>query len=148
LTISRAGVWQSPVTLWEDTVVKAPGLILFRHHLIEEYFRRGMYSRSVDACRDTLQRWPEDQKTLEWAGTILTDHGDVLEGREYLKRLVLTHPENLDGVLELAENFQKTGEFDKAFEACNFVLTQNPASERAQSCLDKTRAGLTKRKTP
>jgi tetratricopeptide (TPR) repeat protein len=146
LTLHRARVWQSPVTLWEDTVVKSPRLILFHHHLIEEYFRRGMYIQSVAACQETLQHWPDDQKSLEWAGTILTDHGDPIEGREFLKRLVQTHPENLDGVLELAENFQKTGEFDSAFIACESALKQNPTSERAQTCINTTKAGLSKQK--
>lgn len=145
LSISRARVWQSPLTLWEDTVAKAPGLILFHHHLAEEYYRRGEYGKLVATCRETLARWPDDQKSLELAGTTLTQQGDVMAGRIYLETLARRHPEDLDGMLELAENYRKSDETGKALAACRAVLAQNPASERAQSCMDRIAAGMPRR---
>lgn len=134
-TVARARVWQSPVTLWNDTVAKAPGLILFRHNLADELFHRGLLNEAVNVCNDTLSRWPDDPHALQLAGTIMTRHGEAQQGTNYLEKLVAEYPDHLEGAFALAENYLMIGANGKARTLCESILARNSASDRAKACI-------------
>lgn len=133
LNVQRNQVWADDVSLWEDSVSKAPAMHRARLNLGLAYERDG---RAEDALRELehgLRLKPDSAEAWNAVGSLRKSHGD-LNGAEKAYRTALTYSSSFPGIYYNLGNLrQRSGDLDEAvqyFESAleldaHFVLARN-----------------------
>lgn len=90
-TYMRNNVWKDPFTLWEDVAVKSPWSPLAHHNLGAEYFKKGMFDRSIEEFREAVRLDPEFYLSHKNLAAVYHSRGmfdeAIVEYKAVLKRL-------------------------------------------------------------
>lgn len=106
-TIFRNRVWQSRISLWEDTVSKSPDLIRPRNNLGVAYRDAGLSKKARKEFLEVLKLDPEDVHALNNLATIEHQAGRMDEAEKLYRRVLSIDPERTEiyfnlGLLALA----------------------------------------------
>lgn len=147
LTWQRVDVWKNSLTLWKDTMTKAPPGTWYEtstntnfikegyvEALIVEATRLNSEGRLDEAqqhCLTALSFAPDDYNALGLLAGIYMENNKPLEARPYLLQLVKNYSGSEAAHLYLGVNYGMTGEKERAAEQFRIVIRINPKNQRA-----------------
>ena len=126
ITMSRVAVWESRVSLAEDSVRNAPGSARVWATLGKVYLEEGDVASAEPALQHALQLDPNDRGALEFWAVILMDRGRLDEARGMLLRALAADPESSSLANHLGEVLLRQGEHEQAEVYFREAVTRQP----------------------
>jgi protein O-mannosyl-transferase len=125
-TYQRNLVWQTPVSLWEDNVAKAPGRARIHGNLGKAYLDKGRYEKAAEEFKKLIEIDPTFAGAYNNLAVIYIDHiKDYRLARKYIEASLALFPDYPAGYLNLGvidlnnrklrsaiKNFEKALELD------------------------------------
>ncbi len=124
LTYVRNLVWETPITLWEDNVARAPRRARIRGNLGKAYLDRGRFERAAEEFREMIELDPSAVGAYNNLAVIYIDHlKDYRLAEKYIEASLALFPDYPAGylnrgVIHLNNRRLKPAirEFEKALE--------------------------------
>ncbi|HEY6873054.1 MAG TPA: tetratricopeptide repeat protein [Geobacteraceae bacterium] len=138
LSFQRAAVWRDSLTLWTDTIAKAPDSPLTNFSLASVYQMNGRLDDAIPLYRRALELDPRDRDTLINLSNLYLDRGEPDQALPYVRQLVDNHPAFAGGYLALAHYHFLTRNLPAAEAACQRAVQLEPASPLALRYLGVT----------
>lgn len=133
-TIVRNAAWATEKTLWEDCIVKAPGMARPYHNLAYYHYRRvGDMNRAMEFYKKSLTKRYTHSKTghaptFNNMATIYYDNGDYNNSIKLLKKALEIKPNYLNAYYNIALVYIRTGRFSEALESSDKLLSERKES--------------------
>ncbi len=126
-TYARNEVWQSGISLWEDTVRKSPGDVNAHNNLGRSYDEKGMYDKAIQQYLIAAKLDPRDAHTFYDLGIDYMAIGMIAQAVELYKVAVSLQPHFPEAHNNLGNAFAAKGMLDAAMEQYHIALSQSPA---------------------
>jgi Flp pilus assembly protein TadD len=127
LSLKRATVWQNSITLWNDTVEKAPTIdTMFAQ--ADAYHGNKNLSRAKQLYSNILEKSPTHLKTLRNLAMIQMEENNFAAARAILLTLTEAHPDYAFGFVGLGSNYYMSGDSAQAETYYRKALAIQPES--------------------
>lgn len=137
LTYQRNKVWQSELTIWQDSVVKSPNKARPHYNLANEYSRRKEYDKAISHYLKAIQIKPDYYKAHNNLGFCYFFKGDI-QGAIAKSKTALQYKKNfVDAHYNLGIYYWNLKKHSKAREEFSKALQIKPAYEKARTALDE-----------
>lgn len=111
---ARNAVWGSPVTLWEDAVLKSPNKARPHHNLGLAYQEYGRFDDAINEYRTAISLKSDHEVAHHNLGYIYDEQGRLEEAlREYTAALTIK-PDYVEAHINIANVYMKLGMVDEA----------------------------------
>ena len=133
-TVVRNKVWATEKTLWEDCIVKAPGMARPYHNLAYYHYRMiGDKNNAMKFYKMSLTKKYPNSKTLHaltfnCMATIYFDNGDYKKSLACLKKALEIKPDYQNALYNITLVYMRTGRFSKALDSADRLLTEHKES--------------------
>lgn len=129
--VSRNAIWKDEITLWADTVQKAPNLIRPHNNLGEAYDKNEQYDEAIVEFENTLKIDPNYVFGLNNLGNIYGKKEQYWKAIEYFEKALAVKPDYAPAHYNLARAFHKVEQPQKAVEHYRMAIRDNPYLEEA-----------------
>ena len=134
-TYQRNGVFQSELSLWQDTIAKAPNNLTVMTGLATLFAQEGNSQQAKIHFERALKIAPEDPKTnANYAGFLIDQNQLELAG-ECLEKAFQGDPNHLDAITNMAHLQNRLGNFQEAIKYYEVAILGTPQDEELQSSL-------------
>lgn len=138
-TYQRNRVFQTELSLWQDTIAKAPNNLIVMTGLATLFAKQGNIDQAKIHFVRALKIDPDDPKTnANYAGFLIDQNQLELAG-EYLEKAFQSNTNNLDANLDAITNMahlqNRLGNFQEAIEYYQVAVLGSPNDEELQSSL-------------
>ena len=133
-TIVRNRAWATEKTLWEDCIIKAPGLTRPYHNLALYYYQANGYMKkameyyNMALTKRFLKTKAEYAWTLNNMAVILCGNGDHKNSIKYFKKALEIKPHYPNALQNLTLLYVQTGRFSEALENADRLLAEDKIS--------------------
>ncbi|HTG82122.1 MAG TPA: tetratricopeptide repeat protein [Geobacteraceae bacterium] len=138
LSFQRSRIWHDSLTLWSDTVAKAPTSPLTNFSLASTHQMNGRPDDAIPYYRRALELDPADRDTLINLSNLYLDKGEPDAALPYIRRLVEDHPNFTGGFLARAHYCFLTGNLPGAEADCLRAVQLEPGNGLALRYLGVT----------
>jgi len=128
LSFQRVSVWHDSLTLWTDTLAKAPDSPLTNLSLGSTYQMSGRTEDAIPYYQRALERYPADRDTLINLCNLYLDRGEPDKAWPYIRRLVDGYPDFAGGFLALGHYHFLTRNLPAAEADCLRAVQLEPGS--------------------
>jgi tetratricopeptide (TPR) repeat protein len=125
----RVAVYGSPVTLWQDTVRKAPAKVRPRYNLAYAYGRRNMLTEARSEIRQALELEPRNKILNAAEGDILREMGHYDEAIAAYRRALEYSPDDLSILCRVTYLLIVQGRLDLAAGNLELIPRQGSGKE-------------------
>ncbi len=126
VTVRRNRVWESPLTLFADTVAKAPDAEIPRYDLAIALSNTGRVDEAIGHYRILVERFPEHAKAQSGLGAALLLEGKTDEAIARLRRAIELEPTSLESYNDLAVALKKLGRREESLALYRRALEIDP----------------------
>lgn len=126
-TYERNEVWQSGISLWEDTVRKSPGDVNAHNNLGRAYDHKGIHDKAIQQYLIAAKLDPRDAHTFYDLGIDYLELGMIDKAVELYKMAVSLQPHFPEAHNNLGNALAAKGMLDEALEQYHIALSQSPA---------------------
>jgi tetratricopeptide (TPR) repeat protein len=134
-TYQRNSVFQSELSLWQDTIAKAPNNLTVMTGLATLFAKEGNNEQAKIHFERALQIAPDDPKTnANYAGFLIAQNQLELAG-ECLEKAFQSDPNNLDAITNMAHLQNRLGNSQEAIKYYEVAILGTPQDEELQSSL-------------
>ena len=133
-TIVRNRAWATEKTLWEDCIIKAPGLVRPYHNIAFYYYHtNGYVKKAMEFYKAALTKKCLNSKT-EYAWTlnnmaiILCGNRDFKNAIKFYKKALEIQPHYPNALRNLIFLYVQTGRFSEALESADRLLSESKES--------------------
>jgi tetratricopeptide (TPR) repeat protein len=134
-TYQRNRVFQSELSLWQDTIAKAPNNLTVMTGLATLFAQEGNIEQAKMHFARALSIAPNDPKAnANYAGFLIDQNQLELAG-EFLEKAFQSDPNNLDAITNMAHLQNRLGNFQEAIKYYQAVVLSSPNDEELQSSL-------------
>jgi tetratricopeptide (TPR) repeat protein len=133
-TAVRNKAWATEKTLWEDCIIKAPGLARPYHNLANYHYHKAGDMKNAMAFYETaLTKKYLNSKTgyaltFNNMATILYDYADYKNSIRFFKKALEIKPDYLDALRNITRLYVRIGRFSKALESADKLLLERMES--------------------
>ena len=126
LVVNRNMDWRSGLTLWTDSIDKAPSSF-FAHGMLAEYYAaEGQYEEAVKEMETAIRVNPDYFAAYELLGQIYAMRGETKKAREMFHRSIALSPYNTPSHRGLARIYLEEGSLEEARTELIKVLNISP----------------------
>ena len=141
LTFQRNADYRSALSIWEDTVVKAPENERAHNNFGAALTQRGRFDEAIVQIEKALEIQPDYADAHDNLGVVLTDQGRIEEAIAHLNKALAANP-NLPGAhYNLARALFRRGLVDEAMTHYQKALELNPDYAEAHNNYGSVLAG-------
>lgn len=126
VTIERNRDYASELSIWADTVQKAPHNSRAQYNLGRLYAQEGELTRAAAAYRRSIELDPDKADAHNALGELLTREQRWEEAQNEFERAVALQPTDADAQGNLANLLAMSGQMDQAAKRYEFALTKKP----------------------
>ncbi|WP_026841465.1 tetratricopeptide repeat protein [Citrifermentans bremense] len=130
-TTSRTAIWQNDLTLWSDTVKKAPNHPVALYGEAQAHQNIGDLDAALPLYLKVLEIAPHHADTLLHLASLYRLKNLPAQGRPYLLQLTLYYPDFAQGFLDLGVNYYLTDELGESKKNLERTLVLQPNSVQA-----------------
>jgi hypothetical protein len=129
-TITRNRAWATEKTLWEDSIIKAPGLARPYHNLASYHYQKvGDMNMAMELYKMSLTKKCFNSKfghapTFNNMAAIFYDRGDYESSIRFYKKALEVKPSYLNALKNLTFLYVRTGRFSEALESADKLLSE------------------------
>jgi tetratricopeptide (TPR) repeat protein len=129
-TIVRNRAWATEKTLWEDCIVKAPGMARPYHNLAYYHYGKiGNMNKAMELYKKSLTKKYTNSKTAHALtfnnmAIISCNSGDYKNSITYLKKALELRPHYMNALYNLTQVYVRAGRFSKAIESADRLLAE------------------------
>jgi len=133
-TIVRNRAWATEKTLWEDCIIKAPGMARPYHNLAYYHYQKiGDMNEAMEFYKTSLTKKYTHSKTghaltFNNMATIFYDKGKYESSIRFYKKALEIDPNYLNAMQNLTLLYVRTGRFSKALESSDRLLSERKRS--------------------
>jgi tetratricopeptide (TPR) repeat protein len=133
-TIVRNRAWATEKTLWEDCIVKAPGMARPYHNLAYYHYGKiGNMNKAMELYKKSLTKKYTNSKTAHALtfnnmAIISCNSGDYKNSITYLKKALELRPHYMNALYNITLVYVRTGRFSKAIESVDRLLAEHKGS--------------------
>lgn len=133
-TIVRNKVWATEKTLWEDCIMKAPGLARPYHNLANYHYQRAGNMKDAMVFYETaltkkiLNSKTGHALTFNNMATILYNYADYKNSIRFFNKALEIKPNYLDALRNITRLYVRTGKFSEALESADKLLSERKES--------------------
>ena len=133
-TIVRNRAWATEKTLWEDCIIKAPGMARPYHNLASYHYQKiGNLNKAMAFYKLSLTKKYISSRTghaltYNNMATILYDNGDYKSSIKLLNKALNIKPDYLNALQNITLLYIRTGIFSKALESADKLLSERKES--------------------
>ena len=133
-TVVRNRAWATEKTLWEDCIVKAPGMARSYHNLAYYHYRKiGDKNKAMEFYKKSLTKRYTNSKTahalsFNCMATIYYDNGDYKSSIKYLEKALEIKPDYQVALYNITLVYVRTGRFSKAIQSADRLLAERKES--------------------
>jgi len=132
--IVRNKAWATEKTLWEDCIIKAPGMARSYHNIaLYHYQKAGDMKKAIEFYAKSLTKIYLHSKTghaltFNNMATIFYDKGNYESSIRFCKKALEIDPKYLNTMQNLTLLYVRTGRFSKALESSDRLLSERKRS--------------------
>lgn len=141
MTYARNGVWQSEVSLWEDTLVKSPEKARPNMNLGKAYADTGRFREGQALLEKAVRLAPEDPVAHNTFGRIYAEQKQYEKAQASFERALELDPEYWRAWQNLGAVYKVREEYDKAVPILEKAVQMNPLNADAFRDLGMSYAG-------
>tara|TARA_B100000315_G_scaffold79268_1_gene72659 strand:+ start:209 stop:2314 length:2106 start_codon:yes stop_codon:yes gene_type:complete len=130
LTLKRNFIWQSEISLWEDSVKKAPGHVKSINALGAAYIRAGKHEKAQPVFQKGLKIDPFNHTLNINMGIIFKKNGNLDKAEEHFKLAALISKDYL-AFINLGSIYLERDLYFQGIEEFNKALSSKPDSHLA-----------------
>ena len=129
-TIVRNRAWATEKTLWEDCILKAPGMARPYHNLAYYHYGKiGNMNKAMELYKKSLTKKYTNSKTAHALtfnnmAIISCNSGDYKNSITYLKKALELKPHYMNALYNLTQVYVRAGRFSKAIESADRLLAE------------------------
>jgi Flp pilus assembly protein TadD len=133
-TIVRSRAWATEKTLWEDCILKAPGMARPYHNLAYYHYRKiGDMNKAIEFYKKSLTKKYTHTRTgyaLTYNGmaSIYFENGDYKSTIKCLKKALEIKPDYQIALYNITLTYVRTGIFSKAIQSVDRLLAERKGS--------------------
>jgi protein O-mannosyl-transferase len=133
-TIVRNKVWATEKTLWEDCIIKAPGLARPYHNLANYHYQRAGNMKEAMVFYETaltkkiLNSKTGHAVTFNNMATILYNYADYKKSIRFFNKALEIKPNYLDALRNITRLYVRIGRFSEALESADKLLSERKDS--------------------
>jgi len=131
-TWSRNRVWESPVSLWSDVVLKSPGKSRAHGNLGIAFYEAGQTGAAMEQYRHALALNPADHRTRNNLANAYEQRGEADKAVDLYREALRLDPDNAEILGNLGTLYEKMGQVDAAVKALEASVQIKPDSDRAR----------------
>jgi protein O-mannosyl-transferase len=145
LTGARSADWRTGVVIWEKTAKQTPNSIRTLNNLGSSYLiksrepvnllnteqKKKALNKAAETFLKALQIYPNNSGSLLRLSEVLIAANDFENARDYLNRLTIAHPQNIEGWVKLGLVEAKLGRHAKAIAALEKAYRSKTHSRNA-----------------
>lgn len=135
VTVARNAVWRDGVTLWTDTVAKAPASAVAWEFLCQAHAADGRYADALSSCARAVELDPGRLDARINLGNALTVAGRFDEASRRLLEALRRAPHSADAWKGLGYAYARAGRRLEAVEAYRAALRERPDFPEAHNDL-------------
>jgi protein O-mannosyl-transferase len=135
LTFQRNKDYGSDLSIWQDTIAKAPGNERAQNNMGNALAKRNRMDEAVDHFETALKINPDFIECHNDFGVALADHGRFDEAIVHYDKLLKAKPEDFVAHNNLGNALANRGQFDKAIVHYQKALELRPTYAQAQNNL-------------
>jgi len=135
LTFQRGGVWQSGITLWQDSISKQQDSALVYSLLGNEYRHRGRYDEAIEQYRRAIEVDPTYENACNSLGGMYGMTGRTAMAIKTFERCLESTPGSTKIKVNLARGYALSGQNTKAYALVMEVLKAEPDNRDARAVL-------------
>ena len=134
-TIVRNRVWATEKTLWEDCIIKTPGLTRPYHNLALYYYQaNGYMDKAMEFYKTALtKRYLNTKAEYAWTlnnmAVILCGNRDFKNSIKFFNKALEIKPHYPNALLNLTLLYVQTGRFSEALEDSDRLLLEDKKSD-------------------
>ncbi|MFA5181591.1 MAG: tetratricopeptide repeat protein [Syntrophales bacterium] len=135
ITCKRNSVYADEVSIWTDTVRKAPGNSRAHLNLGVELDRAGSPYEAIRHFEEAIRLQPDHAGAYTNMGNVLTNLGKTDDGIRYLKEAIRLKADNAEAYSNLGVAFGRSGRLNEAVVQLEHALRLKPDYAAAHSNL-------------
>jgi tetratricopeptide (TPR) repeat protein len=139
-TYRRNSVWQSELTLWQDTVRKSPRKVRPRVNLATSYIKLGEYDKALVELTRALALEPDSAAAYENMSRAYARKGDYKQALTVARKALELAPDQASAYDAVAEAYMHLGQKDLAVKNFRKALSLDPSRLGARNNLGLTLA--------
>ena len=128
LTVERNRVYSSDLSLWQDTVTKAPHNPRAHNSLGLLLAKSGRLAEAIEHYQESIRLKPQDALTHNNLGVALADSKRPLEAIEQFREAVRLNPRDADAHCNWGDALQSEGRLPEAIEHYDEAIRIKPDS--------------------
>jgi len=138
-TIARNKAWATEKTLWEDCILKAPGMARPYHNLASYHYQKiGDMNSAMALYKTSLTKKCPSSKTghaftYNNMATILYDKGDYNSSINLFNKALKIKSDYLDALKNITLLYVRTGRFSKALDSVDRLLAKRKSGDFLQT---------------
>jgi protein O-mannosyl-transferase len=122
----QSQLYDSPTSLYENTLGKNPGSWMIHNDLGVELGKTGRLDEAIQHFRQAVQLQPDYADALNNLGRALLTEGRAQEAIEHLQQALLLKPNFLEAEVNLGKAFIQVGRLQDAIQHLEFALKLKP----------------------
>ena len=133
-TVVRNRAWATEKTLWEDCIIKAPGMGRSYHNLASYHYQKvGDMNKAMEIYKTSLTKKYLNSKTghaltFNNMATILHNCGDYESSIKFFNKALGIKPDYLNAMKNITLLYVRTGRFSEALKSADELLFQRKES--------------------
>ena len=134
-TVVRNRAWATEKTLWEDCIIKAPGMGRSYHNLASYHYQKvGDMNKAIEIYKTSLTKKYLNSKTghaltFNNMATIFYENGDYKSSIKYFKKALEIKPHYPNALQNITLLYVQTGRFSEALENADRLLLEDKKSD-------------------
>jgi tetratricopeptide (TPR) repeat protein len=128
---SRNSVWESEISLWEDTEGKSPGKARVQINLGVAYMSEGLVGRARERFHSALRLYPVNAEAHNNLGVTYASEGFISNAIEHFQLAQVIDSDFGEAYVNLGRAYNLVGWFDDAIEQCEKALSLLPDNPTA-----------------
>jgi protein O-mannosyl-transferase len=133
-TIVRNRAWATEKTLWEDCIIKAPGMARSYHNLANYHYQKAGNMKEAMAFYETAltKKYVNSKTAHAWTlnnmATILYEYADYKDSIGFLNKALAIKPNYLEALQNITHVYVRVGRFSEALESADKLLSKRKES--------------------
>ena len=125
-TVQRNQVWQSSISLWQDTISKSPKKARPNNNLGFAYLVSGQEEKAFPYLKKAIQIDPEYIKAYNNLAIYYERQNQLEKARNHYRKALLINPRYMDAKINLVNLLIRTGDSQSAKRLLDRILGQDP----------------------